>query len=916
MRSILVCVSILALCAAAHAMELTLTVEEPLGAERAHEVVSGGVPLPRGAYKDPAAFGLFDGATEVPVQVDPIGGDLRYTDGSLHWVLVSFPAKLGAKEKKTFTLKDKAGTRKPANPVVVKESGDTVEMSNGIVSLTLNKAKFNGIESVSYKGKNVFKAAKAGLTANEQGSGAPTHFEYRYRGPVRTTVYMKGTYGEQKTPTWSMAITLNAGESTIHIDHNLRNAKAGVGDITVKKPEIRFGLTGDITAAKSGDSGKGSAFGWQSFTGAADLLVFMRHGGPGNKGSYQVTAANGELAVNLGGAGEDHGVKAGAHKSTEIDLTFGNAETVEALSDPLHALASCAWYSEHDGMSVGRGFGSLEDETKSYKAYGIKGAGEGKRMPRGKGGHTMYKGWFSAHEVSEGDQLRGLTVQYVRTGDRGYLDRAAAWARYWRTFLLYRSDEWTYGQGGRWKMGKFGGGRVCGGGCHFYAAGLFNYAMLTGEIDALEAAFDGAEHANAVYGSTSKRKPGDKYTNWDTRGFGRMYAVVARAYDVARNDEWRKALIHYAGVATRTPVRDPRGFTNHGGGMGTRNANQGVIDKLKKGRWAGPGAVELLEKEGVKMEKGKLVHPKYGRWTMGVCAPWNEATIAFGNATAYDCLSVLDDPEAQVVAEDVKDYSIAQAAFGGWWGYNQKVRSSYYGFKVDLPIPGYRPIWSGGKFEKDPPEKIGMDGWHARWWPGLVARGYAFTGEKRYLDRAMHVWISGANRGWWNLPKTPWDTIQRYADVGGSTKDEWVTPTAFAFGMIANPHKENEPPKAVTDLAATASGGGKVELAWTAPADQGGGKVTRYQVKWATKPIADFAFTGDEFRAQWGTDGPKVTAWNMAKNVAGEPAPQAAGKKEKMTVTAAPGTCWFAVRSEDAEPNRSALSNVVQVEVK
>ena len=81
--------------------------------------------------------------------------------------------------------------------------------------------------------------------------------------------------------------------------------------------------------------------------------------------------------------------------------------------------------------------------------------------------------------------------------------------------------------------------------------------------------------------------------NWDTRGFGRMYVTVARAYDVARNDEWRKALLHYAGVATQTPVRDPRGFTNHGGGMGSRNMHQSKLDKLKKGRWGGPAAVEI-----------------------------------------------------------------------------------------------------------------------------------------------------------------------------------------------------------------------------------------------------------------------------------------------------------------------------------
>jgi len=87
-----------------------------------------------------------------------------------------------------------------------------------------------------------------------------------------------------------MAITLNAGEPVIHIAHDLRNGGKGATDkFKVTEPKISLGMAGALQAGTGGNGGgKAPAFGWQPFTGAADLLVFMRHGGRGNKGLYKV----------------------------------------------------------------------------------------------------------------------------------------------------------------------------------------------------------------------------------------------------------------------------------------------------------------------------------------------------------------------------------------------------------------------------------------------------------------------------------------------------------------------------------------------------------------------------------------------------------------------------------------------------
>jgi len=254
----------------AQAVEIPLTVAEPAGIARS-EVASGGIPLPEGKYRDPAGFSLWDGDEEIPVQVSPI---VKYADGSLHWVLVSFPVSLEANGRKTFTLKDTPGKTAPTNPVVVTEAGGKVTISNSLVSVVVNKDKFDGLKSVCFQGKEVFNAARAGLMLNGRSAGRkPILFDLRYHGPVRTTLYVKGNYGEQANPSFAMAITLCAGEPVIHVEHNLRNGGLGALDTEITSADVRLGLVGQLRADNSGTApakGKSpAAYGWQSFAGAA-----------------------------------------------------------------------------------------------------------------------------------------------------------------------------------------------------------------------------------------------------------------------------------------------------------------------------------------------------------------------------------------------------------------------------------------------------------------------------------------------------------------------------------------------------------------------------------------------------------------------------------------------------------------------
>ncbi|MBN1889244.1 MAG: right-handed parallel beta-helix repeat-containing protein [Thermoflexales bacterium] len=105
---------------------------------------------------------------------------------------------------------------------------------------------------------------------------------------------------------------------------------------------------------------------------------------------------------------------------------------------------------------------------------------------------------------------------------------------------------------------------------------------------------------------------------------------------------------------------------------------------------------------------------------------------------------------------------------------------------------------------------------------------------------------------------------------------------------------DTTPPAAITDLvASTSSGPGSVDLGWTATGDDGiTGTAFAYVVRYHTQPI-----TG--------------TNWSSATDVAGEPAPQAAGTAQGMSVGGlVPGrTYYFAIQAADEGNNLSALSN-------
>jgi hypothetical protein len=343
-------------------------------------------------------------------------------------------------------------------------------------------------------------------------------------------------------------------------------------------------------------------------------------------------------------------------------------------------------------------------------------------------------------------------------------------------------------------------------------------------------------------------------------------------------------------MAVRSPNRDPRGFCWGNSMSGAPRA----MGSAKKN----PKLKALIEKEGVKVEGRSLTHPKYGKYMPKGYGTWPAAMMAQANYVSYQALADCPDPAAQLAAEDAMDFAIAQAYLGWKYAFNEKRKAVFYYMHLDCPLPDMVP--SGGG-----------DAWYTKWWPNALAAGYKLTGDERLKAQSRKLLWWGLSHAYRMRRLVPDGETPPYSHVEKNTKGDWMTPTALAFGLVAHPRRDAKPPKAVADLKAAAVGGGKVQLSWTAPADEGGGKLARYQVKYATKPIKDYPEVNyrEEFR--------KICYWNTAKNVLGEPKPAAAGAAQKMTVTAPAGKkLFFAVRSFDDSSNRSKVGNVVAVEVK
>ena len=778
-------------------LAVKVTVAEPAGVERKFEPASGGVPFKKGQVKDVSELALFDkDGKPVPAQFSRLA---PYEDGSVQWALLDVLVDVAAGGKAEFTVK-KGQAAAPAKPLKIEEAGGKITVDTGAARFTVNATGFNLLESVEIGGAKV--AGPGAVEVADEGgkvmsAGKPYNASWEYKGPVRATLRVDGTWlagGDKEFLRYTTRLTFFAGSKSVRVDHSLRNSNPKEGnDVKMKWAAVSLKLA-------AGGDGQGQGANWAA-CGNADtgLLITQRHTGGcfpggGKDARYKLKAGGDAAAVwavpegtegkDIYGYGKDFFALADTtHKDTEAWFEFytggrdaaANGTRAKALVSKLHALADPVWISETGGMGYGQ-FGTLADEIATYKKWGWKGAEDEGKMDKVHRAHNPdeYVGGVSTHNDSESDNAELGLLMYLRTGERGWLDYGESWARYYKSHAARRTDGFVYdgfrhtrsaasaqskrpcnGEKFGWygpKVYNWSDTRFCM--CHTFSNGMFDYYCLTGDVDALEGGLDQAEMAAITY-TDSKNAPGTVLSLG--RAWGRQMKAVVRAYQATREEKWKKSMDYFMQRHLQAPNRNA-GDT--GLFLSTYKAAGFFMKEIEN---MSPKLKKYCDDNGItwKSEKALLTITKGGDSLNLTKSPQSFEFAACAEAVAR-CAEVTGDPEMKKLVVD-----LGRGARDVYWSKtsdNHGLKSAFVGFpRKDKP---YDPDeWADGPQKKS--------GYHARFVTDILARAYSHSGDKEFLEAARRVWNRGSKWGYWTTePNCPDDEVNVFASTRPPNADK------------------------------------------------------------------------------------------------------------------------------------------------
>ncbi len=636
-----------------------------------------------------------------------------------------------------------------------------------------------------------------------------------------------------------------------------------------------------------------------------------------------------------------------SHHSSEYSFDFappGDADPPEgsaapearaaALTTAARAARNRLWlrapgehYSACEVLGVGR-FATLEEEKQAYRAWGWTWQPDQEPKPP-EAADDQFVAWEDNHYESEADSVQALLLMYLRTGERGWFDLAEAWARYHMDLQTWRTDGWRWKDGGIWfpsggpqgnrpvrrpwnfawgpdwgdrkgnldcaDLWRHARAKSCY--CHFYGSGLADYYCLTGDPDALAAAIENVEQKDDEFRHYKNFTPGESAVG-SIRGFGRGFEVMMRVLMAQPENDYVRELCHLcAQTLWQSPLLDERGFhcSQIGGGQGGMSAKH-LTPKVRE--WMAEQGIEfttLGDTIDTLSQGGRTwkVHAMGGTW---------QHVYIQNGADLY--ARYFDD-------EDMRDFTIAFAQLSARYMLSPKCHQTWYYTFFDVPALGmvYDP-WVFEHTETTDGEGCRHSGWYTRFYPDACAKGYSLTGEPHLVRMGREFWYYGSKRDYQTLHlKGGPNEVGRFAGHV-PPKDDTVLEVSRLLYEASHPRADDQPPAAVGDLEVRLLGDGKAEVSFTAPQDEGGGRVVRYQVKAAAMPIVVYE--------QWdfARDSGQRRNWWRAVNCQGEPAPGRPGARERFVVTGVPNgeRLHFGVRSFDQSGNRSAMSNLAVAE--
>jgi hypothetical protein len=818
----IVCICLFA--GTAWAVELPLTVTEPVGVERERDPVSTGVCFKPGEVKDVARLALFDaGGRPVPCQFTPL---VTLEDGSIQWALVDFQADVPAKGEAKYTVKP--GKRAmPAEPVKTSEENGVYTLATGALELTVDASAdpFDLLKAVKVERKAVVNGLGAeAMTCRDAldknklyHAGKPTKVAWDYRGPMRATLMLEGPYVDKDGTEWlgyRVRITVYAGRRLVRIEHALRNScPPQVRNVKVKDAHLRLGVEGVPETKTSRDfldagpvfvkhrllSGYFSAslHELSAAGGRVTLAVVPLYEGPFDRRNHRGYNRH-EKGSNFGE--DDTGswwLVDCAYKIDEYWLSFGGGgeALAEALDSRLYALAPAEYYSECEALAFGK-FGTLDDEVATYRAWGWKNI-EPKKAALLKGRwmkalpdyHVPY---VLSHPDSETDDAEGMLLMALRTGGRGYWDAGLAWARLYANHFVHRID-FPRGTRTRRKRGpkwnykgrdynhivrygdSYGNTRTCG--CHFYGAGAMDYYVLTGEKSLLLGCVDLAHYATGRWMSRTPGKHG--VAGWGSRAFGRQFMAAVRFYEITRDPEWKKRMIHMAELALNDPnlVREDDWCALHS--PGSNGVEKKHVTKLLKSM---ERLQAFVKKHGITWdEKTSTARDAKGnRWKVyDMAGSWEQTYVQQG---LHRYWRITRDRKAA-------DYVVGFANFFHKYAWNphcQQVGYRLWGVKFPTKdhCLGSHATMFDPRHDTCPGPGAKHSGWYTRFGPDVAVRAYTVNGDRTYLEQAKAYWNRGSKRGYQRTKQSaPDDTVGHFA-AHVPPKDDSVLSTALMFYTV------------------------------------------------------------------------------------------------------------------------------------
>ena len=219
------------------ALRIPILVEETIGRDRNDELLSFGVPVPRGALRSGMQVTLTDPQYRpLPTDARPL---LLWSDGSIKWLRVNTPVSLRGRQQATFHLN--SGEPMPAaspHPVprlrVEKDSGYTIDTGVATFRVGLNGSL---IESVTVQGVGLLDDAGARLSLTGC-TGHPyrpvtTQLFLEEEGALRVAVVLEGHFVPVRETTgvpvrleFKARLIFIAGQSVVQLEVQLHNPSA------------------------------------------------------------------------------------------------------------------------------------------------------------------------------------------------------------------------------------------------------------------------------------------------------------------------------------------------------------------------------------------------------------------------------------------------------------------------------------------------------------------------------------------------------------------------------------------------------------------------------------------------------------------------------------------------------------------